>query len=146
MKKLQTTKKLQNEVRAFQEVINNYYNKINKEYAKNMNKLIKNIAKGENLDLEMLKEKYLKTLNEEVKTTIDIELETELELELTTDIDIKTQIVPQHNEPDKFEEIIFDKIVIDGTNYYYENKEDGRIFDTFSKIVGIYKNKTFLIN
>ena len=144
MKKLKTTKKLQNEVKVFQEFINNYCNKINKEYAKNMNKLIKNIAKGENLDVEMLKEKYLNTLNQEVEVKIEINKEHETEIILDTELD--NEYVSQSNETKSCEEIIFDKVVIDGTNYYYENKDNGRIYDSSSKIVGIYKNNLFLIN
>jgi hypothetical protein len=144
MKKLKTTKKLQNEVKVFQEFINNYCNKINKEYAKNMNKLIKNIAKGENLDFEMLKEKYLNTINQEVEVKIEINKEHETEIILDTELD--NEYVSQSNETKSCEEIIFDKVVIDGTNYYYENKDNGRIYDSSSKIVGIYKNNLFLIN
>jgi len=144
MKKLKTTKKLQNEVKVFQEVINNYCNKINKEYAKNMNKLIKNIAKGENLDVEMLKEKYLNTLNQEVEVKIDINKEHETVIILDTELD--NEYVSENTELNSFEEIIFDKVVIDGTNYYYENKDNGRIYDSSSKIVGVYKNNLFLIN
>ena len=143
MKKLKNTKKIQNEVIVFQEVINNYCSKINKEYAKNMNKLIENIAKGENLDINILKEKYLKTLDEnenEKEEQSHIEIKTQNETESEVEIDIK------NSETYTFEEIIFDKIVIDGTNYYYENKDNGRIFDSSSKIVGIYKNKMFVIN
>ena len=39
------------------------------------------------------------------------------------------------------EEIILDKITINNNIYYYENKENGRIFDVNSKVVGEYKNK-----
>jgi hypothetical protein len=136
MKKLKNTKKIQNEVLVFQEVINNYCSKINKEYAKNMNKLIENIAKGENLDINILKEKYLKTLDDkEEPEQSHVEIKTLNET--VSEVEIETNT---------FEETIFDKIIIDGTNYYYENKDNGRIFDSSSKIVGIYKNKMFVIN
>jgi hypothetical protein len=126
MKKLKNTKKLQNEVQVFQEVITNYCNKINKEYAKNMNELIKNIAKGENLDVDMLKEKYLKTINEKVKITPANEIETDTEpgLETENETELETETVPLNSEPNTLEEIIFDKIVIDETYYYYENKDN----------------------
>jgi hypothetical protein len=109
-----------------------------------MNKLIKNIAKGENLDFEMLKEKYLNTLNQEVEVKIEINKEHETEIILDTELD--NDYISQSSETKSCEEIIFDKVVIDGTNYYYENKDNGRIYDSSSKIVGIYKNNLFLIN
>ena len=146
MKKLKNTKKMQNEILEFQEVINNYCSKINKEYAKNMNKLIENIAKGEKLDINILKEKYLKTLDlDEKEEQSEIEIKP-LNEEVKTDTESEVDINIKNSETNTFEEIIFDKIIIDGTNYYYENKQDGKIYDSSSKIVGVYKNKMFVIN
>ena len=146
MKKLKNTKKMQNEILEFQEVINNYCSKINKEYAKNMNKLIENIAKGEKLDINILKEKYLKTLDlDEKEEQSEIEIKP-LNEEVKTDTESDVDINIKNSETNTFEEIIFDKIIIDGTNYYYENKQDGKIYDSSSKIVGVYKNKMFVIN
>jgi hypothetical protein len=65
-KKLKYSKKIQDETSAFITIITSYCNKINKEYLKNMNALIEDIAIGENLDPEMLKDKYLNKKN--VKT------------------------------------------------------------------------------
>jgi hypothetical protein len=150
MKKLKNTKKMQNEILEFQEVINNYCSKINKEYAKNMNKLIENIAKGENLDINILKEKYFKTLDlDEKEEQSDIEikpLNEEVKTDNESEVDTNININIKESEINTFEEIIFDKIIIDGTNYYYENKQDGKIYDSSSKIVGVYKNKMFVIN
>ncbi len=133
MKKLKYTKKIQNEFQSFQQIINNYCSKINKEYAKNMNKLLENIAKGEKLDIEMLKEKYLNRLNDDNQDNQDNKENVE-------------EIKEEDTETTPFEEIIFDKIIIDGTNYYYENKENGKIVDASSKLVGVYKNKQFIFN
>jgi hypothetical protein len=145
MKKLKTTKKMQNEFESFKEIINNYCSKINKEYSKNLNKLIENIAKGENLDIDMLKEKYLKTLDENKETSESEDKTFTKEAELEINMDNYTETVSE-TEPNNFEEIIFDKIVIDGKNYYYENKENGKIYDSFSKIVGVYRDKKYIIN
>jgi hypothetical protein len=62
-KKLKYSKKIQNETSAFITIITSYCSKINKEYVKNMNTLIEDIAIGENLDPEMLREKYLTKKN-----------------------------------------------------------------------------------
>jgi hypothetical protein len=132
MKKLKYTKKIQNETQTFIQLIDNLCNKLNKEYARNMNRLLENIAEGEKLDINMLKDKYLKTLD--ISTLNDkissIEIE---EIEEPTDYN------------NSFEEIIFDKIILDGNNYYYENKENGKIYDSKSKIVGYYKNNKFVL-
>ncbi len=143
MKKLKYTKKINKEAQTFIQMIDNLCNKLNKEYARNMNKLLQNIAKGENLDINMLKEKYLKTLDissseedkEEINDTIHIIL-SDTSNEIDNDID---------NEIDNnsLEDIIFDKIVINGNNYYYENKENGKIYDAKSNIVGCYNNNKF---
>ena len=50
---------------------------------------------------------------------------------------------------DTEEEEVLDKIILDGIEYYYENKEDGRIFlndETGAKLVGRYINKEFTLN
>ncbi len=62
-KKLKYSKKIQDETSAFITIITSYCSKINKEYLKNINALIEDIAIGENLDLDMLKEKYLNKKN-----------------------------------------------------------------------------------
>ncbi len=148
MKKLKTTKKFQNEFKLHQEALNKYCDKINREYARNMTKLVENIAKGENLDIEMLKEKYLKTFDDKKicesndKTLIEETVNVNSTSEVDTEADSATDL---NSEPNMFEEIIFDKIIINGKNYYYENKENGKIYDSSSIIVGVYKNKKYII-
>jgi hypothetical protein len=133
MKKLKYSQKLINETNTFAKLIETYCNKINKEYAKNINLLLKRIAEGENLNLEDLKTKYLKT-----KQTIP-ELSNETE-ELT----IVSKDTEEYEDTEENEEIILDKIIIDNTNYYYENKENGKVYDTLSKVVGQFKNKQII--
>jgi len=64
MKGLKYSEKLKKEASSltsnFNEIIELYCNKINKEYQKKMHALLENIAKGEGLDLTMLQNKYLK--------------------------------------------------------------------------------------
>jgi hypothetical protein len=152
MKKLKTTKKIQNEFKLFQEALNKYCDKINREYARNMNKLIENIAKGENLDIEMLKEKYLNNFDGKKEKIFEINNNTEdttnnVTTTTTSEIEVEAEVeVTVDNKTNIFEEIIFDKVVIDDKNYYYENKENGRIYDSASKIVGVYKDNQFIIN
>ncbi len=62
-KKLKYSKKIEEESNAFISLITSYCSKINKEYVKNMTTLIEEIAIGENLDPEMLKNKYLNKKN-----------------------------------------------------------------------------------
>ncbi len=105
MKKLKYSKKLLNESKTFIQLIENYCNKMNKEYLKNVNILLKKIADGEKLNFDDLKEKYL---NQSVqKETITDEL-------------TLTPTETEDTEKD-FDEIILDKIIIDDTHYYYEN-------------------------
>lgn len=105
-KKLKYSKKIQDETSAFITIITSYCSKINKEYLKNMNALIEDIAIGENLDLDMLKEKYLNKKN--VKTTSSSE-----------DSDM-----------------ILDKIEFEGHVYFVEPDGDRKVYGEDSKIVG----------
>ena len=43
-------------------------------------------------------------------------------------------------------ESILDKIVLDNKTYYYENKEDGIVFDSESNPVGNFSKNQFSIN
>ena len=139
MKELKYTRKLSVLIEQI-----NY--KINKEYANNIYKLVKKIAIGENLDFDMLKNKYLKSKSKE--TQEDNQNDNQNDTPETPD----TQEISNINEivestdtlsPTSSEhqsEIILDKIIINDINYYYENKENGHIYDSKSKIVGEFKN------
>jgi hypothetical protein len=153
MKKLLYSKKIKMEVNAFVnsinteeaflflELINNYCSKLNKEYAKKVNeliienekllkldyikeinKLVENIAEGEKINVDYLKNKYLNILT---MSTLDEHLDDTSE---TT-------------------EVYLEKIIIDGNNFYYENIQGGKVYNSSSEIVGIYNNnKVNLIN
>jgi hypothetical protein len=157
MKKLRNTKNICKETQLFIKLINKYCHEINKEYLKKMHKLIKNIAKGENLDIHMLKEKYLKTLDKNSKenhqnndiNNEDDNIHEDIHEDIHNDsptMELNTETYIETNKDNILEEIIFDKIIIDDINYYYENKEDGRIYNSSSNIVGFYKNKKFIFN
>jgi hypothetical protein len=106
-------------------IINDYKKKIKKEYQQLLieekNKLLLKVAEGEKLNVNNLKEKYLKAK------------------EITTNEDITKQLV------DKNEELL-DKIIIEDQVYYYENKEKGKVFDIKNIEVGIFKNGSILLN
>lgn len=133
MKKLAYSKKITNETNTletsmskvfsdYKEHINEYCIKLNKEYVQNLNKLIENIALGENLDVKMLKKKYIK--GELIDTLLPSESVSISEILLTSN---------ESNE-------ILDKIVINAEEYYYEKKEDGNVYNKSLILVGKYKN------
>jgi len=125
MKHSKHIKKLKQESINYNTLIEKYCKKIKSDYNKILidekNKLISRIAEGEELDEFDLREKYLKNKNIKIKKNKKIIEDTDLE-------------------------IIYDKVVLKGHTYYYENKEDGNIFDNESKQVGKYKNNNFIFN
>ena len=122
MKQLKYSKKISQEAQSFVNLIELYCNKLNKEYAKNIYNLCKKIAEGENLDFEMIKNKYLnKSVPKDIETPENV----------ISDEIISEDKIDETSSEDK--EIIFDKIIIDNNNYYYENKENGKIYDSSSK-------------
>ena len=139
-KKITDISFLMDKISGILEEVNDSCNTINKEYAKNINKLLKRIAEGENLDYEMLKEKYLKS-----STTKIVELSRLVDPVGPVGLTEENEMVVYDNDTDELSEIIFDKIIINEKNYYYENKENGKIFDSSSNIVGVYKSKKFIL-
>ncbi len=116
MKKLKYSKKIIQETNAFSQMIETYCDKLNKEYLKMVHTIIQNIADGENLDFNMLKKKYLNNTN------------------------IITEEYTFDNET------ILDKKIINGTAYYYEKIDNGRVYDSESNIVGKYINNEVVLN
>ena len=107
-------------IEGLDDMVNQYIKKIKKEYAQILidekNKLLIKIAEGENLDLNILKSKYLKAK--------------ELNNVLTPDY----VIYSVNNEE------LLDKIVLNDNTYYYENKEKGKVYDVNYTEIGYYKN------
>lgn len=115
---------LQNNIQNIDILISQYLKKIKKEYSQiiieEKNKLLIKIAEGENIDINSLKSKYLKSK------------------ELTFD---------EKSDDNNTEELdqLLEKIVIDGKILYYENKEKGKVFDDKTNEIGIYKNSSITI-
>ena len=106
--------------------ISEYYKKIKKEYSKILieekYELLNKIAEGEKIDINILKSKYLKpkellNLNESLNKIENIDSEE-----------------------------LLDRLEVNEIIYYYENKEKGKVYDTEYKEVGIYKNKSIILN
>lgn len=101
-----------------------YQKKIKKECSniiiKEKHKLLQKVSEIYKIDLDDLKNKCLKT--KELQTT-----------------EINLNVVS--NDSDE----LLDKIEIDGIKYYYENKENGKIFNSEYNNVGMIKNNTFII-
>ena len=102
-----------------------YYKKIKKEFSKILLEekyaLLNKIAEGENIDINLLKSKYLKTkdlitLNESIKTT------------------------------EVCSEELLDRMEHKGIIYYYENKEKGKVFDANYNEVGVFKNRSIILS
>lgn len=123
MRKLKGLKDLQTD---FVDIINHLDDKIQsdlldikKEYQNNITeekiKLLIAVCNGEGLDFNKIKVKYLKA-KELLQTNFDTPVE-------------KDSII---------EEDLLDKIIFEGKEYYYEQKEKGIVYDIDSKPVGIY--------
>jgi hypothetical protein len=127
-------------------MINNYVKKMNKEYVGNMNKLIELIARGENLDVNKLKTKYLGVFksNPDTEDTEDINIENQTPTETTDTPDaiISTNIINTN-----IDEVYLDKISIANSEYWYEKKDNGNIYYN-NVVVGNYdkSNNIFEIN
>jgi len=113
---------IQNNIKNIDLLIGQYLKKIKKEFAQiiieEKNKLLLKIAEGENIDINALKSKYLKSK------------------ELTYDDK------SDENTTEEVEQLL-EKIVIDGKTFYYENKEKGKVFDDKTNEIGVYKNSSF---
>ncbi len=134
MRKLKYSNKINQETALLSEMINNYVKKMNKEYVNNMNKLIELIARGENLDVNRLKTKYLGYF----KSSPDVEIEETAQEE-------KTEDVEQDTVSSIIDEVYLDKILIDNLEYWYEKKNKGNIYYN-NNLVGNYNNNIFEIN
>jgi hypothetical protein len=120
MKGLKHIKKINEESAIFAQLIQNYCEKTNKEFMKQVTQLIKDIALGEGLDYDMLKQKYIKgSKNDDTE-------------------DDPTTI----NTMDTIEEddALLDKIIFHNTIYYVDKKNGNIVYDTKSNIIGKYQD------
>ena len=110
-------------IENFDILINQYLKKIKKEYSQILidekHKLINNIAEGENLDVNFLKTKYLKSK------------------ELNSVTSIKNSTLDENED-------LLDKTIINDETFYFENKEKGKVFNSNYNHVGYYKNSNII--
>jgi len=125
MKGLKYVKKMNEETIAFSQLINSYSAKINKEYMKQMIHMLENIAHDENLDINVLKQKYIKKL-----PTIDEE-DDEVEPEL-----LEAQLDEKH---------VLDKITYNGTVYYVDKQNNNITYDSKKTVVGKWENGKIIL-
>lgn len=118
MRKLKKLKKILEILDEYQSEIKNEIEKTKKEHQKivleSNSKLISEIAKGENLDEIVLVEKYLKKSKSK-----------DIKLELPKDSEVNEELLSH--------------ISIEGEDYFYEDKNNGNVYDSKSKKVGQYK-------
>jgi hypothetical protein len=138
MKKLKYSSKLLKQACTFSEMVELYCKKMNSEYVKNMNKLVENIARGENLNVDELKDKYIRTFNTNKIEVINVE-----ESSPISNSSASAVVIEDDND-----EVYLDKIIINNITYWYEKKENGCIYGNNSadNIVGYYKNNIFHFN
>ena len=118
--------KMEENLETFSTHVSEYYKKIKKEFSKILLEekcaLLNKIAEGENIDINILKSKYLKSkdiisLNEGTDKSNDINSEE-----------------------------LLDRIEHNGQVYYYENKEKGKVFDSNYNEVGLFKNRSIILS
>ena len=116
MKKLKSLEKLQALMTEYQEEAKKKIDTIKKEYQKKLLeekiKLISQIAEGEEIDEFELKEKYLKTKKQKQEK----------------------KVVTSDSNTD-----ILSHIIMDGEEYFYEDKSNGNVYNNNSEKVGLYK-------
>lgn len=118
--KLRSIKKLKEEFDEFSNILNKIQKEHEKQLLEQMNKLISEIALGENLEELQLREKYLSNFKKR-----------------KTKKEPKNTVLSEDN--------LLDKIMLNDQVYYYENKEEGNIFDTESNKVGVYSKNQFIL-
>ncbi len=150
MRKLKYSNKINQETALLSEMINNYVKKMNKEYVCNMNKLIELIARGENLDVNRLKTKYLgyfKSTSDGKTDEIEQDEQAQVKLDQgeLAQGELAQDELAQDSVSSVNDEIYLDKILIDHLEYWYEKKNKGNIYYN-NNLVGNYNNNIFEIN
>ena len=131
MKKLKGLKHLE---KTYEEFANDWHtklqgsiNNIKEEHELNvmheLSKLLKKVCDDHELDFNVLKHKYLP--NKAISLIV------------------QEHPIKKINEP--IEELL-DKTIIEDKEYYYENKEDGKVYDNKTKVVGVYKNNKVILD
>lgn len=94
--------------------------------------------------------KRLKRLNNQYKRNIKIERKRSnyalLKL-ISNDYNIDfDELVKKYINKESIEEKLLEIIDIEGKEYFYENINNGKIYNDENKIVGTYKNNDFILN
>jgi hypothetical protein len=114
--------KMEENMETFSTQVSEYYKKIKKEFSKILLEekcaLLNKISEGENIDINILKSKYLKS-----KDIISLN---------------------EGNETNSEE--LLDRIEHNGQVFYYENKEKGKVFDSNYNEVGQFKNRSIILS
>lgn len=117
---LKYVKKLKEEFSAFETLFSSQLEKIKKEHNKiliqKLSELVADIAKNEDLDEVYLRDKYL-NLKETSK---------------------KEEKKKKENKLENYN--LLDHIEIDGNTYFYQNENDGDVFNEDSVKVGVFNN------
>ena len=114
MKSLKYAKKINEETAVFAQLIESYCTKINKEYMKQIVQLLEEIATGEGIDFNYLKQKYIKNSKQDTEEST--------------------------NETVVENEVLLDKIIYQNKIYYIDKTNDNDVYDVHSNKIGTYKN------
>ena len=115
---------------------------------------IHDIFLSHNTELELRILDQIKKLNQEHNNNI-LEAQLSLLAEICEDKNLnfnecKQKYINKKNiidsKPNKINEEILTKIIINGNVYYYDNKENGNVYNLSSKIVGILNNNKIIIH
>ena len=107
-----------------------------------------------NTELELRIYDQIKKLNQEHNNNI-LEAQLSLLAEICEDKKLnfnecKQKYINKKNivdsKPNKVNEEILTKIIINNNVYYYDNKENGNVYNVSSKIVGILNNNKIIIH
>lgn len=137
MKKLKRLKKIIDMIDEYTKEIKSELDKTNKEHKKLMmestSKLIAEIARGEDLDELMLIEKYSNKSKIKQIGIISKDLSKDLSNDGSTDLSDTT-------------EELLSCMSLDGTDYFYEDKLNGVVFNNKNEKVGEYKDGQIKLN
>lgn len=91
-------------------------------------------------------EKSIKNINNQYKRNIKIERKKILK-SISTDYNLDyDDLIKKYINKETIEEKLLEITEIKGKEYFYENMNNGKIYNDENKIVGTYKNNNFILN